>query len=151
VSKGTEQLLLGALFLLKACSQVLRNRVEMALSLPRACLEAVERLIEGLVEGPEKDTVKPPVPAYFYILRLPSGALYIGATTDLDQRYKDHRAGKACRASKYDPPKGLVYSESFATFSEARRREAQVKRWSRAKKEALVSGDLAKLQELAKS
>ncbi|UCF74012.1 MAG: GIY-YIG nuclease family protein [Deltaproteobacteria bacterium] len=95
--------------------------------------------------------MKPPVPAYFYILRLRSGALYIGATTDLDQRYKDHCSGKACRATKYDPPKGLVYWESFATFSEARRREAQVKHWSRAKKEALVSGDLAKLQELAKS
>jgi len=45
----------------------------------------------------------------------------------------------------------LVYTEEFQTFSEARRREAQIKQWSRSKKEALVSGDLDKLKELAKS
>jgi putative endonuclease len=91
------------------------------------------------------------MPASIYILRLKSGRLYIGSTTDLDQRYKDHCSAKACRTTKLDPPVGLVYSESFATFPEARRREAQVKRWSRAKKEALVSGDMAKLRDLSKS
>jgi predicted GIY-YIG superfamily endonuclease len=45
----------------------------------------------------------------------------------------------------------VVYSESLPTFSDARKREAQIKRWTRAKKEALVSGDLAKLRELSKS
>jgi putative endonuclease len=45
----------------------------------------------------------------------------------------------------------LVYSESFLTFSDARKREAQIKRWSRAEKEALVAGDIEKLQNLSKS
>jgi predicted GIY-YIG superfamily endonuclease len=89
--------------------------------------------------------------AWSHILRLKSGNLYIGATTDLDQRYKDHRSGKACRTTKLDPPVALVHSEEFETNLEARRREAQVKRWSRAKKQALVSGDMAKLRELSKS
>jgi len=91
------------------------------------------------------------MPAYFYILRLRSGALYPGATKNIEERYKAHIVGKACRTTKLDPPVGLVYTEEFQTFSEARRREAQIKRWSRCKKEALVSGDLAKLKELAKS
>ena len=91
------------------------------------------------------------MPAWFYILRLKSGALYIGATTDLDQRCKDHCCGKACRTTKLDPPVAFVHSEKFETNLEARRREAQVKRWSRAKKEALVSGDLTKLKCLSKS
>jgi len=91
------------------------------------------------------------MPAYLYILRLQSGQLYIGSTKDLDQRCREHFGGKACRTTKYDPPSELVYSESFATFSEARKREAQIKRWTRAKKEALVSGDLTKLQKLSKS
>ena len=99
----------------------------------------------------EKDTVKPPVPAYFYVLRLRSGALYIGATKDLEGRYHEHSEGKACRTTKLDPPLKLVYAESFPDFSEARRRESQVKHWSRAKKEALVSGDMDKLRELSKS
>jgi putative endonuclease len=88
--------------------------------------------------------------AWLYILRLKSGQLYIGSTTDLDQRYKDHCSGKACRTTQLDPPVGIVYTEKFDTFTEARRREAQIKKWSRSKKEALVSGDLAKLKEFAK-
>ena len=76
--------------------------------------------------------------AWLYILRLKSGQLYIGSTTDLDQRYKDHCSGKACRTTKIDPAVNLVYTEEFNTFKEARRREAQIKKWSKSKKEALV-------------
>jgi len=45
----------------------------------------------------------------------------------------------------------VAYSESLPTFSDARKRESQIKRWSRAKKEALVAGDIVKLQKLSKS
>ncbi|MGQ0667140.1 MAG: GIY-YIG nuclease family protein [Nitrospiraceae bacterium] len=69
--------------------------------------------------------------------------------SDLDARCKEHFSGRACRTTMLDPASALVYSEEFRTFSEARRREAQVKRWSRAKKEALVSGDITMLQALA--
>jgi len=89
--------------------------------------------------------------AWLYILRLKSDQLYIGSTTDLDQRYKDHCSGKACRTTKIDPPTELVYSESFKSFSDARKREAQIKRWIRAKKEALIAGDFEKLKSLSKS
>jgi putative endonuclease len=91
------------------------------------------------------------MPAWFYILRLKSGQLYIGSTTDLDGRIEEHKSGCACRTTKVDPAIGLVYSEIYDTFVEARRRESQVKHWSRAKKEALVSGELAKLREFSKS
>jgi len=89
--------------------------------------------------------------AWLYILRLKSGSLYVGATKDIKQRYEDHLDGRASRTTKLDHPLKLAYSESFPTFSEARKREAQVKRWSRAKKEALVAGDFEKLRSLAKS
>ena len=89
--------------------------------------------------------------AWFYILRLMSAKLYIGATTDLDQRCREHFDGKACRTTKLDQPIAIVHIEEFGTNIEARRREAQVKRWSRAKKEALVSGNMTKLRELSKS
>jgi predicted GIY-YIG superfamily endonuclease len=90
------------------------------------------------------------MPAWLYILRLKSGQLYIGSTTDLEQRYKDHCSGKACRTTQLDPPIALLYSEELDTFFDARRREAQVKRWSRGKREALASGDLETLHQLAK-
>ena len=91
------------------------------------------------------------MPAWFYILRLRSGTLYPGATKNLEERYKAHIAGKACRTTKLDPPLKIVYSESLPTFSDARKREAQIKRWSRAKKEALVAGDLVGLRNLSRS
>jgi putative endonuclease len=106
--------------------------------------------VEGPFEQPNlfaRDNVK----AWFYILLLSSGTLYPGATKNLEERYKAHVAGKACRTTKLDPPVALVYSEEFQTFSEARKREAQIKRWTRAKKEALVAGDITKLKRLSKS
>ena len=98
------------------------------------------------VEGAESFLMS----AWFYILRLQSGSLYPGATGDLKQRYEEHCTKRACKTTTLDPPISLVYSEEYETFSEARRREAQVKRWSRSKKEALVSGDVIKLRGLAK-
>jgi len=95
--------------------------------------------------------LKKSMTAWTYILRLKSGQLYIGATTDLEKRFEDHLIGQACRTTKLDPPVKVVYSESLLTFSDARKREAQIKRWSRAKKEALLAGDIEKLQNLSKS
>ena len=91
------------------------------------------------------------MPAWLYILRLKSGQLYAGSTTDLDRRIEENYSGHACRTTKLDPPVELVYSEGWATFADARSREAQIKRWSRAKKEALVRDDIETLQRLARS
>ncbi len=91
------------------------------------------------------------MPAWFYILRLESGRLYPGATTNIRQRWRDHQSGQACRTTKIDPPTALVFQEPFETFSDARRREAQVKRWSANKKEALVASDWARLKRLSVS
>jgi putative endonuclease len=63
------------------------------------------------------------MPAHFYILRLTSGNLYPGATTDLERRWREHTEGKACRTTKRDPPTELVYSEEHTSFALARRRE----------------------------
>ena len=87
--------------------------------------------------------------AWLYILRLNSGQIYIGSTTDLDRRVEEHYSGHACRTTKLDPPIAVAYTEELETFVEARRREAQIKRWTRAKKEALVSGDFTKLRKLS--
>ena len=85
------------------------------------------------------------------MLRLKSGHLYPGATTDLAQRWLDHQAGRGGRTTLLDPPGSLVYQEEFDTFSAARQRESQIKRWSAVKKEALVRGDTTQLRRLAQS
>ncbi len=88
--------------------------------------------------------------AWFYILRLQSTRIYCGSIRVLDKRIKDHFADRACRTTRVDHAVALVYSEEYPTYKEALRREYQVKRWSRAKKEALIAGNLTELRKLAK-
>jgi len=66
----------------------------------------------------------------------------------MKERYKSHFSSHACLTTNLDRQSSLVYSEEFETFSDARKQEAQIKRWTRAKKEALVSGDITKLKML---
>jgi predicted GIY-YIG superfamily endonuclease len=87
--------------------------------------------------------------AYVYFLRLGSGSIYVGCTIDLDQRLLDHQGGGACYTTKQDPPIELLRLEPCVDFTAARKREAQLKKWSGKKKEALVRGNLTLLQELA--
>jgi putative endonuclease len=77
--------------------------------------------------------------------------LYAGASVDLEQRLDDHSSGQACRTPALDPPVALLRVEVCSTFADARQREAQLKRWSRAKKEALICGQPDRLHELSKS
>jgi predicted GIY-YIG superfamily endonuclease len=91
------------------------------------------------------------MPAWAYILRLKSGGLYIGSTADLKRRCAEHHSGNACRTTKLDPPEKLVHSESFPDLASAHKREQQLKRWTRAKKEALIQGDMERLRHLSKT
>jgi putative endonuclease len=91
------------------------------------------------------------MPAWCYILRLKSGNLYIGSTSNLPQRYQDHLNRRACQTTKHDPAVKLEYYEECENIKNAQIREAQIKRWSRAKKEALIAGEFGELRRLAQS
>ena len=86
-----------------------------------------------------------------YFLRLQSGSVYIGVSADLTQRLDDHSSGCACRTTQLDRPLEMVRLEIHASFAEARSREAQLKRWSRSKKEALIRGEIESLRSLSRS
>lgn len=88
--------------------------------------------------------------AWFYILRLTSTGLYCGSTRNREQRYKDHFAGRGCRTTHLDLPTKIEYEEEYHTYKEAFKREQQIKRWSRAKKEALINNDFNTLKNLAR-
>ena len=79
------------------------------------------------------------MPYFTYFLRCADGSLYCGYTTDLDARVATHNAGKGAAYTRSRRPVVLVWSEAFATLSEALRREAEIKRWPKARKEALVA------------
>ncbi len=72
-----------------------------------------------------------------YIIRCRDGKLYTGITNNLEQRIKDHNRGKGCKYTAYRRPVVLVYSEPHPDRSTASKREAQIKGWSRQKKERL--------------
>lgn len=92
-----------------------------------------------------------PVPMFYaYILRCADGSLYVGTTQDLHGRVTVHNEGRGAAYTFKRGPVRLVYSEPFLSEEAAIRRERQLKNWSRAKKEALIVGDLHSLRRLSK-
>lgn len=87
---------------------------------------------------------------FVYILRSTSDKLYIGQTNNLNSR-EQQQVSKSSKAAKYikeGKEWELVYSEEYSTRLESMRREKQLKGWTRAKKEALISRDLKLLKKL---
>jgi len=73
-----------------------------------------------------------------YILRCRDGSLYTGVTNDLTRRLRRHNAGTASAYTRSRRPVRLVYQERQPDRSAALRREAALRRLSRAAKLALV-------------
>jgi predicted GIY-YIG superfamily endonuclease len=86
---------------------------------------------------------------FLYLMRLRSGRIYVGVTSQLPTRLRDHTSYRGCATTRHDPPVRLLYLEPHSTLSSARLREAQLKRWSCAKKLALARGDHDALRRLA--
>ena len=87
-----------------------------------------------------------------YMLRCSDGHYYIGSTRgELEQRVAQHNAGTFGGYTRPRRPVTLVFSESFANAADAVRAERQLKGWSRAKKEALIRGDIETLKRLSRN
>lgn len=77
---------------------------------------------------------------YTYILECADGTYYTGWTNHLEKRVRDHNEKKGAKYTRGRTPVKLVYYEEFETKKEALKREAAIKRLSRAQKEALIAG-----------
>ncbi len=88
---------------------------------------------------------------YFYILKCSDKSYYTGSTTDLKARIDRHNQGRGGTHTAKKRPVQLVHHERFSSYDDAKKRERQVKKWSRAKKEALIRGDMEKLREISQS
>ena len=75
---------------------------------------------------------------WVYILRCGDGTLYTGIALDVPARLAQHRAGAGARYTRGREPLEVVYQEPAADRSSATRREAAIKRCSRAEKLALI-------------
>jgi len=77
---------------------------------------------------------------FTYILRCADDTLYAGSTSDLDRRVIEHNESKrGARYTKARRPVTLAYHETFPTLGAALRREAELKKLTRAQKLALFS------------
>ena len=89
---------------------------------------------------------------YVYMLRCADGSYYIGSATaeDLGPRVDQHNAGTYPGYTSSRRPVVLVWSEYFDRITDGIAAERQIKGWSRAKKEALLRSDWAKVGELSR-
>ena len=89
------------------------------------------------------------VPHYVYILLCADRSLYVGYTTDLHNRKQLHDEGRGGQYTSTRLRVQLVYHESRRSLKAALERERQIKRWTRAKKEALIAADSDTLRKLS--
>jgi putative endonuclease len=73
-----------------------------------------------------------------YMLRCVDGSLYTGATNDLPRRLTQHERGKAAAYTRSRLPVTLVFGEAAKSKKAALRREAALKRLTRAQKLLLL-------------
>ena len=86
-----------------------------------------------------------------YILKCRDETYYTGITSDLWGRIEQHQSGKYKNSYTYSRrPIELVYYCEFTEPELAIEFEKRIKKWSQAKKEALINGEFEKLPNLAK-
>jgi predicted GIY-YIG superfamily endonuclease len=87
---------------------------------------------------------------FIYIVRCANDSLYVGHSADVHTRVRCHNNGLGAAWTAARRPVVLVYTETAQSEEAAVKCERQIKRWTHAKKLALINGDQAKLKSLAK-
>ena len=88
---------------------------------------------------------------YVYILLCADSTYYTGITKDLRRRMAEHQSGINKKSYTYKRlPVELAYHAKFTDPMTAILFEKKIKKWSVAKKEALIHGEFRVLPELSK-
>ncbi len=77
---------------------------------------------------------------FVYILQCADNTLYTGYTTDTNRRLREHNDNNRRAGARYTrtrTPVTLVYKEIFPTRSTALKREMEIKKMTRQKKQSL--------------
>jgi putative endonuclease len=82
------------------------------------------------------------------MLRRSDRSYYIGSTSykDVLMRVAEHNDAKYIGYTAVRRPVALIWAQWFDDLREAHAKERQLKGWSRAKKEALIAGDVTELK-----
>ncbi|MCB2386913.1 GIY-YIG nuclease family protein [Thalassolituus alkanivorans] len=78
-----------------------------------------------------------------YLVRMASGQLYCGISTDVERRFAEHCANgaKTARALRGRGPLALVYQTAVGAHGDALRAEIRVKKLPKVEKEKLIRGE----------
>ncbi|MFI5265678.1 MAG: GIY-YIG nuclease family protein [Candidatus Levyibacteriota bacterium] len=87
---------------------------------------------------------------YTYILLCDQKTYYIGLTSNLRNRLKSHKLKQNIGTKEFSDIR-LVYFEKYKIRKESENREQQLKKWTVAKKKALITGNLELLKKLSKT
>ncbi|MGD0153086.1 MAG: GIY-YIG nuclease family protein [Thermacetogeniaceae bacterium] len=74
------------------------------------------------------------------MIRCGDGALYTGWTDDLEARLAAHREGRGAKYTRGRGPLSLVYTEECGSCSAALKRELEIKKLPKSRKELLITG-----------
>ncbi len=72
------------------------------------------------------------------MIRNDFGNLYVGITENIQDRVHSHNSKLGAQFTKGKAKFYVVFSEKYNTLAEARKREIQIKKWRRDKKEKLI-------------
>lgn len=81
---------------------------------------------------------------YVYIIECEDGLYYTGTTWKPDLRWTQHISGEGSKFTSKHKPRKMVYLEEHSDIDSARKREIQIKDWSREKKQKLIKGQWGK-------
>jgi predicted GIY-YIG superfamily endonuclease len=89
---------------------------------------------------------------YVYIALLEDRRFYVGMTHfHPDERARRHQIGWGGTFTRGISVIRILWFEVYPSAESARKRERQIKRWTHAKKQALIDGDVAQLKALSRS
>jgi putative endonuclease len=76
---------------------------------------------------------------YVYLLECADNTLYTGITTDVERRLEEHKSSKAANYTRAHKAVKILYTEEHPDRSSALKREAEIKKWSRAQKLTFIA------------
>ena len=86
-----------------------------------------------------------------YILKCNDESYYVGITNNIFRRFEEHQNGIDLKSYTFNRrPLELVYFTSFTNIEVAIEIEKKIKKWSKAKKKALIENRFSDLPNLSK-
>lgn len=76
---------------------------------------------------------------FVYMIKNLENDLYIGITDNPERRLLEHNSKRGANFTKERNQFKIVFLEKYKTLSESRKREIQIKKWRRDKKEKLIN------------